>query len=73
MAKFLQRDMDKRETAKAKNEFESYIISMQGQLADDKFDAVTTQKQRKAFEKQLQTAEDWLFMDGADEAASVFR
>ncbi len=73
MAKFLQRDTDKRETAKAKNGFESYIISMQGQLAGEELNGVTTQKQRTAFEKQLQAAEDWLFMEGADEPASVFR
>lgn len=73
MAKYLQQDIDKRETAKAKNEFESYIISMQGQLADESLDVVTTSKQRSAFSKDLQAAEDWLFMDGADEPASVFR
>ena len=73
MAKFLQRDTDKRETAQAKNEFESYVISMQGQLGDESLDAVTNWKQRDSFAKQLQGAEDWLFMDGADEPASVFR
>ena len=70
----LQEDERQRaQAAQAKNELEAYIISTQGRLEDEEVQAVTTDKQRQAFAKDLGKVEEWLYDQGEHEQASVFR
>lgn len=68
-----KKEREKRDAARAKNDLESYIISTQGTLEEEAFEAVTTPKQRAAFQKQLAAMEDWLYTEGEDEGGPVFR
>ena len=69
-----QAEVSKAQAAQAKNELEAYIISTQGRLGDDEeVQAVTTDKQRQAFQKDLSQVEEWLYDQGEHEQASVFR
>lgn len=69
-----QAEMSKAQAAQAKNELEAYIISTQGRLGgDEEVQAVTTDKQREAFQTELSEVEEWLYDQGEHEQASVFR
>ncbi len=74
MQQLQQAEVSKAQAAQAKNELEAYIISTQGRLADDEeVEAVTTDKQRQSFQKELSKVEDWLYDQGEHEQAPVFR
>ena len=74
MQQLQQAEVSRAQAAQAKNELEAYIISTQGRLDDDEeVQAVTTDKQRQTFKKELSKVEDWLYDQGEHEQASVFR
>ena len=74
MQQLQQAEVSRAQAAQAKNELEAYIISTQGRLDDDEeVQAVTTDKQRQTFQKDLSKVEDWLYDQGEHEQASVFR
>lgn len=74
MVQMQQAEMSKAQAAQAKNELEAYIISTQGRLGgDEEVQAVTTDKQREAFQTELSEVEEWLYDQGEHEQASVFR
>eukprot|EP00898_Chlorokybus_atmophyticus_P000372 jgi/Chlat1/1335/Chrsp118S01754 len=74
LAELRRKDDEKRATAEAKNSLESYILKTRDQLSsNEEFAKVTTAEEREAFLEQLNEAEDWLYMDGADGAAADFR
>ncbi|KAL4458458.1 hypothetical protein ABPG75_013323 [Micractinium tetrahymenae] len=58
-------DQAKRETAKARNDLEAYIIATRNKVeSSEEVAAVTTEQQREEFLKQLTDQEDWLYGDG---------
>eukprot|EP00891_Asterochloris_glomerata_P004630 jgi/Astpho2/4630/Aster-00203 len=73
--KLKEREEAKHKAAMLKNELESYIISIRSKVLDedDAVQQVTTPKQRNEFLAALTAAEDWLYDQGEDEQASVFR
>ena len=74
MVQMQQAELSKAQAAQAKNELEAYIISTQGRLGgDEEVQAVTTDKQREAFQTELSEVEEWLYDQGEHEQASVFR
>lgn len=74
MQQLQQAEVSKAQAAQAKNELEAYIITTQGRMADDEeVEAVTTDKQRQSFRKELSKVEDWLYDQGEHEQAPVFR
>lgn len=74
MAILAASDKVKAEAAGAKNALESYILSTRGAMNDDEgVAAVTTEAQRAAFVKQLDSAEEWLYEGGEDAAAEKHR
>lgn len=74
MQQLQQAEQSRAAAAQAKNELEAYIISSQGRLGDDaEMQAVTTNKQRTAFQADLAKVEDWLYDQGEHEQAPVFR
>lgn len=74
MQQLQQAEQSRAAAAQAKNDLEAYIISTQARLADDEeVQAVTTNKQRIAFQADLSKVEDWLYDQGEHEQAPVFR
>ena len=74
MQQLQQAEQRRAAAGQAKNELEAYIISTQARLADDEeVQAVTTDKQRSAFQADLSKVEDWLYDQGEHEQAPVFR
>lgn len=74
MQQLQQAEQSRAAAAQAKNELEAYIISTQGRLGDDEeVQAVTSDKQRTAFQTDLSKVEDWLYDQGEHEQAPVFR
>ncbi|CAG9462029.1 unnamed protein product [Pedinophyceae sp. YPF-701] len=69
-----RRDAVKRETAKAKNDLESFIITVVDKLEmDEAVVAVTTEDQRSKLQAELTAIEDWLYSDGDSSSAAEFR
>ena len=68
-------DIEKQLTAAAKNNLESYAIETRSAMRDEDsgvFD-VTSEEERDTFIEALTDAEDWLYMDGADEPSAAFK
>ncbi|KIZ04287.1 hypothetical protein MNEG_3673 [Monoraphidium neglectum] len=70
---FVLREAVKRDTARSKNDLESYIIATRERLEDEAWQEVSTEEQRSDFREALMDAEDWLYGDGEAEAAAGFR
>ncbi|KAI8464405.1 MAG: Hsp70 protein-domain-containing protein [Monoraphidium minutum] len=70
---YVLREAVKRDTARAKNDLEAYIIGTREKLDEEPWQAVTTDDQRSTFRESLMDAEDWLYGDGEAEAAAGFR
>lgn len=69
-----RRDEEKRRTAEAKNNLESYIYMAKEKIDfADGVDKVTTEEQRDSFRQELTAAEDWLYTDGEEATAAEFR
>lgn len=69
-----QREEEKRNTAKARNDLEEYIIDVRGRLnSDDELISVSTEEQREAAVAVLNDAEEWLYGDGESATASELR
>eukprot|EP00887_Chlorella_sp_A99_P006297 scaffold3.g6297.t1 len=67
-------DEAKRETAKAKNDLESYIISTRDKLeSDEDLRSVSSEEQRSGFLAALTAAEDWLYDEGDAASAREYR
>lgn len=65
MRRLRAHDQAKRETAKARNDLEAYIIATRDLLdSSEEWRAATTEEQRDAFSAQLTDTEDWLYGDG---------
>lgn len=63
----------KRETARAKNDLESFIIASLDSLQDDEgFLGASTEKERQGLIKQLTDAEEWLYGDGEHAKAAEY-
>lgn len=74
MQQLQQAEQSRAAAAQAKNELEAYIISTQGRLGDDEeVQAVSSDKQRRAFQADLGKVEEWLYDQGEHEQAPVFR
>ena len=71
-----ERDRIKRETAKARNDLEGYIINKRGPLEeeDSKLYKFSTEEERKQILSNFMDAEDWLYGEEAETAKiSTFR
>ena len=67
-------DTARAETFAAKNDLEAFILATGERIAtEESVRLVSTEQQRDALQAALTAAEDWLYMDGADEPAAVFR
>lgn len=67
-------DAARAETFAAKNDLEAYILATGDRVSDDEaVRLVSTEEQRGKLRAELAAAEDWLYMEGADEPAAVFR
>eukprot|EP00793_Prasinoderma_coloniale_P006833 PRCOL_00001664-RA len=74
MRKLNDADLEKLATAAAKNELEAYAIETRSKMRDEDsgvFD-VSSEEEREVFIEALTDAEDWLYMDGADEPSTAF-
>lgn len=69
-----ERDNAKRETAKARNDLESYIISTRDKLESrEDLQAASTEEERDGLRSALADAEDWLYGDGDSASAAEYR
>ncbi|EFN50467.1 hypothetical protein CHLNCDRAFT_142658, partial [Chlorella variabilis] len=67
-------DQAKRETAKARNDLESYVIGTRDKVeGGEEVAGVSTEAQREAFLAQLAEVEDWLYGDGEAVGAEEYR
>ncbi|KAK9813694.1 hypothetical protein WJX73_003926 [Symbiochloris irregularis] len=74
LASLASADVARAETAAAKNDLEAYILATGTHVgSDEEVQSVSTEAQREQLQALLSEAEDWLYMEGADEPADVFR
>lgn len=74
LTKLAEADALRAETHAAKNDLEAYILATGQRISsEEELQAVSTEEQREALQQGLAAAEDWLYMEGADEPATVFR
>lgn len=68
------RDFVKRDTAKSRNDLESYIISTRDSLENsERLKAVSREEERDGILKSLSDAEEWLYGDGDTAAGSQYK
>lgn len=72
MADFRKKEITKRETAKAKNNLETFIYAMQDKLSNADVEAASTEEERSTLREQLSAASDWLYEDGMDVGAADY-
>ncbi|WPT14145.1 Heat shock 70 kDa protein 17 [Picochlorum sp. SENEW3] len=76
LREFRERDRVKRETDKARNDLEAFIIDMSSSIQDEdsKLYTFSTEEERQKASKDLMDAEDWIYGDEAEIAtASTFK
>lgn len=76
LREFRERDRVKRETDKARNDLEAFIIDMSSSIQDEdsKLYTFSTEEERQKASKDLMDAEDWIYGDEAESAkASTFK
>lgn len=76
LREFRERDRVKRETDKARNDLEAFIIDMSSSIQDEdsKLYTFSTEEERQKASKDLMDAEDWIYGDEAETAtASTFK
>jgi len=63
----------KRVTEAAKNDLESFIISLGSLLYDEAIEAASTEEARDKLRAEAERLEDWLYDEGEEEEASTYK
>ena len=66
-------DDDRRKTAQARNDLESFIYEMKEKLWEEAYEAVTTEESREELRAELSEVGDWLYEDGYDASRREYK
>ncbi|XP_006815044.2 hypoxia up-regulated protein 1-like, partial [Saccoglossus kowalevskii] len=68
-----KKDEEKAEKEKAMNSLESFIFETQDKLSQSEYEKASTEEERTELSGKLSEASDWLYEDGYDADAKVFK
>jgi len=71
--KLLDEEQERTDKVNAKNDVEAWIFGSRQKLGEDGMELVSTEEERTAISTLLEAGEDWLWEDGEDVAASVYK
>jgi hypoxia up-regulated 1 len=69
----MKEEKERTDKINAKNDVEAWIFSSRQKLNEDGMELVSTEEERSAISTLLEEGEDWLWEDGEDVAASVYK
>jgi hypoxia up-regulated 1 len=69
----MKEEKERTDKVNAKNDVEAWIFSSRQKLGEDGMELVSTEEERSAISTLLEEGEDWLWEDGEDVAASVYK